>query len=66
MYMEDSEPKWVNHILNIIGVNSLRFGDLHTQFELLTSYLAYTKAGFDGWLTNFHSILLGDSNRFRI
>ena len=27
--MEASEPKWVNPILNIIEVNSLRFGGLH-------------------------------------
>ena len=26
--MEASEPKCVNLVLNIIGVNSLRFGDL--------------------------------------
>ena len=28
-YSEYSEPKWVNSILNIIGVNSLRLGVLH-------------------------------------
>ena len=27
--MEASEPMWVNPILNIIGVNSFRFGGLH-------------------------------------
>ena len=27
--MEVSEPKWVNPNLNIIGINSLRLGDLH-------------------------------------
>ena len=26
---EDSEPKWVNPVLNIIGVSSLRLGGLH-------------------------------------
>ena len=28
-YLEVSEPRWVNPILNIIGVNSLRLGGLH-------------------------------------
>ena len=28
-YIEGSEPKWVNPILNIIGVSSLRLGGLH-------------------------------------
>ena len=28
-YMEASEPKWVNSLLNIIRVNSLRLGGLH-------------------------------------
>ena len=27
--MEASEPNWVNSILNIIGVNSLKLGGLH-------------------------------------
>ena len=26
--MEASEPKWVNYTLNVIGVNSLRFGGI--------------------------------------
>ena len=29
--MEASEPKWVNHILNIIRVNSFRLGGLHIK-----------------------------------
>ena len=29
LYMEASEPKWVNPVLNIIRVNSLRLGGLH-------------------------------------
>ena len=29
IYMEVSEPKWVNHVLKAIGVNSLRLGGLH-------------------------------------
>ena len=29
VYMEASEPKWVNPLSNIIGVNSLRLGGLH-------------------------------------
>ena len=32
--MEASKPKWVNPILNIIGVNSLRLGGLHIIFPL--------------------------------
>ena len=28
-YMEASKPKWVNPVLDIIGVNSLRLGGLH-------------------------------------
>ena len=34
--MEASEPKWVNPIFNIIGVNSLRLGGLqiHLFFSL--------------------------------
>ena len=28
-YLEASKPKWVNPILNIIGINSLRLGGLH-------------------------------------
>ena len=27
--LEVSEPKWVNPVLNIIGVNTLRLGGLH-------------------------------------
>ena len=27
--MDASEPNWVNHILDIIGVNSLRLGGIH-------------------------------------
>ena len=29
IYMEASEPKWVNPVLNIIKVNSLSLGGLH-------------------------------------
>ena len=29
-YLEVSEPKWVNHILNTIGFNSLRLGGLYS------------------------------------
>ena len=40
-YLEVSEPKWVNPILNNIGVNSLRFGGLHLPvwFISIQSYL---------------------------
>ena len=43
VHMEASGPKWVNTILNIIGVNTLRLGGLHIQnvkfsfFEILYS-----------------------------
>ena len=30
-YLETSEPKWVNSILNIIGVNSFRLGGLQIK-----------------------------------
>ena len=33
-YMESSEPKYVNPVLNIIGVNSLRLGGLHIYIDL--------------------------------
>ena len=29
IYLEASEPKWVNPVLNTIGVNSLKLGGLH-------------------------------------
>ena len=32
-YMEAFEPKWVNPVLNIIGVNSFRLGGLHISWE---------------------------------
>ena len=31
--MEASEPKWVNPVLNIMGINSLRLGGLHKSFS---------------------------------
>ena len=31
--METSEPMWVNLILNIIGVNSVRLGGLHISID---------------------------------
>ena len=31
--MEDSKPKWVNSILNIIGVNSSRLGEFHLNHD---------------------------------
>ena len=31
-HIEASEPKWVNPVLNIIGVNSLRLRDIHILF----------------------------------
>ena len=44
-YIEASEPKWVNPVLNIIEVNSLRLGGLHLlvvlkviQVELLYNF----------------------------
>ena len=32
--LEASKPKWVNPVLNIIGVNSLRLGDLHSSCKV--------------------------------
>ena len=32
-YMEESEPKWVNPVLNIIGVNSLRLGGFQLSIQ---------------------------------
>ena len=37
-YMEASEPKLVNPVLNIIGVNSLRLGGLHMLLDYKVSY----------------------------
>ena len=31
--LEASEPKWVNPVLNNVGVNSLRLGGLHLKLE---------------------------------
>ena len=33
--LEASEPKWVNPILNIIGVNSLRIGGLQIKMSYI-------------------------------
>ena len=33
-YLEASKPKWVNPILNIIGVNPLRLGGLHLNYGI--------------------------------
>ena len=33
--MEASEPKWINSILNIIGVNSLKLGGHHLSIVVL-------------------------------
>ena len=33
--MKVSETKWVNSVLNIIGVNSLRLGGLHTNSNII-------------------------------
>ena len=35
--MKSYKPKWVNSILYIIGVNSLRLGGLHLSYNL-TNY----------------------------
>ena len=34
--MDASEPKWVNYILNVIRVNSLRLGDLQITYALIS------------------------------
>ena len=34
LQMEASEPKWLNPILNIISVNSLRLGGIHIYYNL--------------------------------
>ena len=45
--MEVSEPKWVNSILDIIGVEPLRLGGLHIQIENKNTYsVAYVKRLF--------------------
>ena len=31
-------PKWVNHILNTIGVNSHKLGGFHIEFEYWRQY----------------------------
>ena len=33
--MDDSEPKWVNSVLDIIGVYSLKHGDLQIKLANL-------------------------------
>ena len=39
IYMEASEPKSVNPVLNTIGVNSLRLGGLHISLKIkMTPY----------------------------
>ena len=49
--MDASEPKWVNHILNTIGVNSLKLGGLQFRtFKLKNHILTKTKKKLDeGW-----------------
>ena len=37
-YMKASEPKWVNPILYIIGVNSLRLGGFLLSFVYLSEF----------------------------
>ena len=39
--MEASEPKWVNPILDIIGVNSLRLGGLHIMHKYFNELYKY-------------------------
>ena len=39
VYVEASEPKWVNHIFNIIGINSLRIGGLQSGFVTMSELL---------------------------
>ena len=37
--LEASEPKWINSVLDIIGVNSFRLGDLQINLDLIISLL---------------------------
>ena len=39
IFMEGSDPKWVNHLLNNIGVNSLKLRGLHLVFTCSTFLL---------------------------
>ena len=41
-YMEASEPKWVNPVLNTIRVNWLRLGGLHT-FQYSFAMISHNK-----------------------
>ena len=57
-YMDVSEPKWVNSILNIIGANSLRLGDLHNKMRYVcnTSFVPKTTSYFSNIL-RCHNLL---------
>ena len=60
-YMEASEPKWVNPVLNIIGVNSLRLGGLH--ITVLITYIIcdwlYNKNYIKINITDFNYLIFG-------
>ena len=45
--MEASKPKWVNFILNIIGVNSLRLGASNFVLHEKLLYYSFYKHGFN-------------------
>ena len=45
--METSEPKWVNLVLNISEVNSLRLGGLHIKFSFNINYSNQNYLWFD-------------------
>ena len=54
IYMEASEPEWVNPISNIIGVNSLRLGSLQLLLSLLYDFKYLLKKIFyDNFCVDF-------------
>ena len=58
--MEASEPKWVNSVLNIIGVNSLRLESLH-----IISNLNITVISFE-FSQKYKDILIYNINKYII
>ena len=66
--LEASEPKWVNPILNIIGVNSLRLVGLHLFLYIIVEYILFVfwiyfiiyfyKLVFEYLLLNWNFVLI--------
>ena len=61
LYLEASDPKWVNSIINIIGVNSLRVRNLQFMF-----YSTYEVRIIKYWkvFTNRINVIINNSEVF--